>query len=106
MGNAERGKYCLNRSKIKTQFLCQEFHKLMAKAKAGKDHDDIFDNLKAAVVETAMAKHEWEDKAAEMLRVSFDPVLQIFRTEQKLICYKISFSLSQLLKLRCLQNFR
>ena len=51
----------------------QEFHKLMAKAKAGKDHDDIFDNLKAAVVETAMAKHEWEDKAAEMLRVSFDP---------------------------------
>ena len=47
----------------------QEFHKLMAKAKAGKDHDDIFDNLKAAVVETAMAKHEWEDKAAEMLRV-------------------------------------
>ena len=43
----------------------------MAKAKAGKDHDDIFDNLKAAVVETAMAKHEWEDKAAEMLRVIF-----------------------------------
>ena len=43
----------------------------MAKAKTGKDHDDIFDNLKAAVVETAMAKHEWEDKAAEMLRVNF-----------------------------------
>ena len=61
-------------SQIKTpKLLLQEFHKLMAKAKAGKDHDDIFDNLKAAVVETAMAKHEWEDKAAEMLRVSFDP---------------------------------
>ena len=48
----------------------QEFHKLMAKAKAGKDHDDIFDQLKAAVVETAMGRHLWEDKAAEMLRVS------------------------------------
>ena len=47
----------------------------MAKAKAGKDHDDIFDNLKAAVVETAMAKHEWEDKAAEMLRVILDHLL-------------------------------
>lgn len=53
----------------------QEFHKLMAKAKAGKDHDDIFDNLKAAVVETAMAKHEWEDKAAEMLRVILEYLL-------------------------------
>ena len=52
----------------------------MAKAKAGKDHDDIFDNLKAAVVETAMAKHEWEDKAAEMLRVIF---------LDGLLCYKI-----------------
>ena len=41
----------------------------MAKAKAGKDHDDIFDQLKAAVVETAMGRHLWEDKAAEMLRV-------------------------------------
>ena len=51
----------------------------MAKAKAGKDHDDIFDNLKAAVVETAMAKHEWEDKAAEMLRVIF---------LDGLLCYK------------------
>ena len=49
--------------------LSQEFHKLMAKAKAGKDHDDIFDQLKAAVVETAMGRHLWEDKAAEMLRV-------------------------------------
>ena len=47
----------------------------MAKAKAGKDHDDIFDNLKAAVVETAMAKHEWEDKAAEMLRVILEYLL-------------------------------
>merc|ERR1719308_11464 len=36
--------------------LKEEFHKLMAKAKTGKEHDDIFDNLKAAVVETAMAK--------------------------------------------------
>lgn len=49
--------------------LQEEFHKLMERAKKGKEHDDIFDQLKAAVVETAMNKHMWEDKASEMLRV-------------------------------------
>jgi len=49
--------------------LQEEFHKLMARAKSGRDHDDIFDNLKSAVVEMAMDKHMWEDKAADMLRV-------------------------------------
>merc|ERR550519_2426035 len=49
--------------------LKEEFLLLMERAKKGKEHDDIFDQLKAAVVETAMNKHLWEDKAAEMLRV-------------------------------------
>lgn len=49
--------------------LQEEFHKLMERAKKGKEHDDIFDQLKAAVVETAMNRHMWEDKASEMLRV-------------------------------------
>ena len=41
----------------------------MEAAKKKKDHDDIFDGVKAAVVENAIAKHMWEDKAAEVLRV-------------------------------------
>ncbi|XP_023335383.1 dynamin-like 120 kDa protein, mitochondrial [Eurytemora carolleeae] len=49
--------------------LKEEFLKLMERAKKGREHDDIFDQLKAAVVETAMNRHMWEDKASEMLRV-------------------------------------
>jgi len=49
--------------------LQEEFHKLMEAAKIRKDHDDIFDGVKAAVVENAISKHMWEDKAAEVLRV-------------------------------------
>lgn len=49
--------------------LQDEFQKLMNKSKKAKDHDDIFDNLKSAVVDEAMHRHMWEDKAAEMLRV-------------------------------------
>jgi len=29
----------------------------------------LFDNLKSAVVEEAVKRHEWEDKAPEVLRV-------------------------------------
>lgn len=49
--------------------LQEEFHKLMEAAKKKKDHDDIFDQVKAAVVENAVSKHLWEDKAADVLRV-------------------------------------
>jgi len=49
--------------------LQDEFHKLMEVAKKRKDHDDIFDQLKAAVIDTAVSKHVWEDKAAEVLKV-------------------------------------
>ena len=49
--------------------LQDEFHKLIEAAKKRKDHDDIFDQVKGAVVETAISKHVWEDKAAEVLKV-------------------------------------
>lgn len=39
-----------------------EFRKFMERAKNSKDHDDIFDSLKACVVDEAMRRHEWEDK--------------------------------------------
>ena len=38
------------------------------KSKKNKDHDDLFDKLKEAVVREAMNRHKWEDRAAEMLR--------------------------------------
>lgn len=46
-----------------------EFRKFMEHAKHSKDHDTIFDNLKSCVVDEAMRRHEWEDKAADVLRV-------------------------------------
>ena len=42
--------------------LKEEFNRLVEKAKLSKDHDDIFDQLKAAVVDESMRKHQWEDK--------------------------------------------
>nr|CAD7587495.1 unnamed protein product [Timema genevievae] len=49
--------------------LQDEFQNFMERAKQSKDHDNIFDNLKTAVVDEAMKRHSWEDKASEMLRV-------------------------------------
>ncbi|XP_073811007.1 opa1 mitochondrial dynamin like GTPase isoform X4 [Musca autumnalis] len=49
--------------------LQKEFITLMEKAKKSPDHDDIFDNLKAAVVDESIRRHSWEDKAIDMLRV-------------------------------------
>ncbi|XP_037828323.1 dynamin-like 120 kDa protein, mitochondrial isoform X4 [Lucilia sericata] len=49
--------------------LQKEFITLMDKAKKSPDHDDIFDNLKSAVVDEAIRRHSWEDKAIDMLRV-------------------------------------
>lgn len=46
-----------------------EFKKLIELAKKSPDHDEIFDNLKAAVVEEAIKRHTWEDKAIDMLRI-------------------------------------
>jgi optic atrophy protein 1 len=49
--------------------LQEEFATLIEKAKKNPDHDDIFDNLKSAVIDEAMRRHSWEDKAMDMLRV-------------------------------------
>ncbi|XP_044726773.1 dynamin-like 120 kDa protein, mitochondrial isoform X2 [Chrysoperla carnea] len=49
--------------------LQHEFQAFMQRAKQSADHDDIFDNLKEAVVDEAIRRHTWEDKASEMLRV-------------------------------------
>ncbi|XP_055837904.1 dynamin-like 120 kDa protein, mitochondrial isoform X2 [Episyrphus balteatus] len=49
--------------------LQKEFTDLIEKAKKSPDHDDIFDNLKTAVVDESIRRHSWEDKAIDMLRV-------------------------------------
>ncbi|KAJ8929316.1 hypothetical protein NQ314_018024 [Rhamnusium bicolor] len=49
--------------------LQSEFQRFMRKASDAPDHDDIFDQLKQAVVREALQRHSWEDKASEMLRV-------------------------------------
>uniref|UniRef100_A0A1L8E013 Dynamin-like GTPase OPA1, mitochondrial n=2 Tax=Nyssomyia neivai TaxID=330878 RepID=A0A1L8E013_9DIPT len=49
--------------------LRKEFLELIEQAKKSPDHDDIFDNLKAAVVDEAIRRYSWEDKATDMLRV-------------------------------------
>ncbi|XP_017069266.1 dynamin-like 120 kDa protein, mitochondrial isoform X4 [Drosophila eugracilis] len=49
--------------------LQMEFISLMERSKKTQDHDGIFDQLKAAVVDEAIRRHSWEDKAIDMLRV-------------------------------------
>lgn len=49
--------------------LKSEFERFLQKAAEAPDHDDIFDQLKQAVVNEAVVRHTWENKAAEMLRV-------------------------------------
>lgn len=44
--------------------LQQEFTDLIEKAKKSPDHDDIFDNLKTAVIDEAIRRHSWEDKVS------------------------------------------
>lgn len=46
-----------------------EFKKLIDLAKKSPDHEEIFDNLKGAVVEESIKRHTWEDKAMDMLRI-------------------------------------
>lgn len=47
--------------------LQDEFNKQIEKDKTNKDHDDIFDNLKVAVIEESMKRHNWEPRAQEVL---------------------------------------
>jgi len=60
------GKKCVE---VGWETLKEQFNSLMEKSKKSKDHDDIFDSLKGAVVDEAMHRHLWEDKGEEMLRV-------------------------------------
>ncbi|KAK5646864.1 hypothetical protein RI129_005328 [Pyrocoelia pectoralis] len=46
-----------------------EFRQFLDKASKSPDHDNIFDQLKETVVNEAMQKHSWEDKALDVLRV-------------------------------------
>lgn len=43
--------------------LQEEFKKLIYR-KSEKDHDDMFDNLKKAVVEEVLKRHRWESKVS------------------------------------------
>ncbi|XP_058808186.1 dynamin-like 120 kDa protein, mitochondrial isoform X2 [Phymastichus coffea] len=56
---------------VETGWEClqQEFLNFMLQARLSPDHDDIFDNLKNSVVQAAIKRHTWEDKASDMLRV-------------------------------------
>ncbi|RWS10357.1 hypothetical protein B4U79_01964 [Dinothrombium tinctorium] len=47
--------------------LKEEFNKMDERTRSAKNHDDIFDSIKAAVCEEAMRRHHWEPKAAEVL---------------------------------------
>lgn len=47
--------------------LVQEFNKLIEKSKSDPNHDDVLDDLKAAVVEESWKRHQWEAKASEVL---------------------------------------
>ena len=47
--------------------LQSEFTKLLAGPPNSKEHDSIFDELKAAVRDESMRKHKWDDKAEDNL---------------------------------------
>lgn len=46
--------------------LREEFEHFMNQAKQSKGHDNIFDNLKEAVVNEAFQRHTWEDKVVSI----------------------------------------
>nr|XP_022342606.1 dynamin-like 120 kDa protein, mitochondrial isoform X1 [Crassostrea virginica] len=49
--------------------LHDEFLKIVEKDKKNKGHDEIFDQLKVAVIEASKNKHQWDSKAEDSLRV-------------------------------------
>lgn len=55
--------------------LKEEFRRLVDKAKLSKDHDDIFDQLKASVIDEAMRKHQWEDKVSSFFFNLYEQIL-------------------------------
>jgi optic atrophy protein 1 len=51
------------------QTLEEEFNKLLESGRSERDHDGIFDALKAAVRDESLKKHKWDEKAEDSLRV-------------------------------------
>ncbi|GFO13772.1 dynamin-like 120 kda protein, mitochondrial, partial [Plakobranchus ocellatus] len=49
--------------------LHEQFGVLLEQSKKHKDYDELFDPLKAAVVQMTRNKHQWEGKAEDSLRV-------------------------------------
>ena len=47
--------------------LIQELDRLIEKSKLDPGHDEVLDNLKAAVIEESWKRHQWEPKASEVL---------------------------------------
>lgn len=47
--------------------LQREFQNFLSQARLNPDHDDIFDNLKNAVVSEAMKRHTWEEKVQKLI---------------------------------------
>lgn len=55
--------------KVGWNTLHEEFGKLMDREDRLKEHDNIFDQLKLAVKDACMKRHEWDSKAEESLRM-------------------------------------
>ena len=47
--------------------LHEQFAALLEQCKKSKDYDEVFDQLKAAVIQMAKNKHAWETKAEDSL---------------------------------------
>ena len=54
-------------SQIGWETLKDQFTQLLEDSNSGKEHDNIFDDLKAAVKNEGMHKHKWEEKAEDSL---------------------------------------
>ncbi|KAL0277072.1 UNVERIFIED_CONTAM: hypothetical protein PYX00_004482 [Menopon gallinae] len=65
------------------EVLKDEFVNFLNKTKNSKEHDNIFNDLKYAVVNDAMERHAWENKAFETLRA-----IQLNTLEDRLVSEK------------------
>ena len=73
-----------------------EFQHFMERAKTKPEHDDIFDTLKANVVDEALRRHSWEDKVSHVVSgIFFDIHVAVRRVnplnpELNPICYLLA----------------